>query len=82
MFLERYASSNSPLVRLIIALYLQTPILLLESFSNSLSWLERYAIAQHPNTPLTIIKKLAKDGNRVVRAAAKASLQKVNIVTD
>lgn len=82
VFLERYTSSNSPIIRLIIALYPQTPISALEALSNSLSWLERYAIAQNPNTPLTIRQKLAKDGNRVVRAAAKASLQKANIAID
>ena len=44
---------------------------------NALSdcWWERYAIAQNPNTPLTIIQKLAKDGNRIVRAAAKTRLE-------
>ncbi len=44
--------------------------------SNSISWLERYAIAQNQKTPEEILKHLAQDGNRIVRAAAKESLQK------
>ncbi|MEM9272218.1 MAG: hypothetical protein AAGA80_04525 [Cyanobacteria bacterium P01_F01_bin.143] len=42
--------------------------------SNSISWLERYAIAQNPKTPTDTLKQLAQDGNRIVRAAAKESL--------
>jgi len=41
--------------------------------SNSISWIERCAIAQNPNTPQNIIRYLAKDGNKVVRAAAIAN---------
>jgi hypothetical protein len=47
----------------------------LEANNRSLVWLERYAIAQHPNTSLETLKILATDGNRIVRAVAKASLQ-------
>lgn len=46
--------------------------------SNSISWLERYAIAQNPKTPKYTLKQLAQDGNRIVRATAKESLQKLN----
>jgi len=44
--------------------------------SNSISWLERYAIAQNKKTPEETLKQLAQDGNRIVRATAKESLQK------
>ena len=44
--------------------------------SNSIWWLERYAIAQNPKTPENNLKQLAQDGNRIVRATAKESLQK------
>jgi len=47
---------------------------LLAENSRSIAWLERYAIAQHPNTPLETLHTLAVDGNRIVRAVAKASL--------
>ncbi len=43
----------------------------LVSNSSSLSWLERYAIAQNINTPVDVLEHLEKDGNRIVRAAAK-----------
>lgn len=45
--------------------------------SNSISWLERYAIASNPKTPQSTLKILAQDGNRIVRATAKESLQKL-----
>ena len=44
--------------------------------SNSISWLERYAIACNQKTPKDTIKQLAQDGNRIVRATAKESLEK------
>ena len=44
--------------------------------SDSISWLERYAIACNAETPEDTLKKLAQDGNRIVRATAKESLQK------
>ena len=46
--------------------------------SNSISWLERYAIAQNPNTLRDTLEVLAQDGNRIVRATAKESLEKLN----
>ena len=61
--------------RLTILLDIRTPIPLLNKVSLSTSWLERYAIVQNPNTPLPIIKRLAEDGNRIVRAAAKLKLE-------
>jgi hypothetical protein len=39
-------------------------------------WIDRYAVAQHPNTPLNQVEVLARDGNRIVLAAAKANLQR------
>ena len=46
--------------------------------SNSISWLERYAIAQNPNTLRDTLEVLAQDGNRIVRATAKETLEKLN----
>ena len=62
--------------RLTILLDTRTPIPLLSKVSSSTSWLERYAITQSPNTPFPIVQRLAQDANRIVRAAAKASLEK------
>ena len=61
--------------RLTILLDTRTPIPLLTKVSSSVSWIERYAIAQNPNTPHPILQRLAKDGNRIVRAAAKSRLE-------
>ena len=44
--------------------------------SNSVSWLERYAIACNPKTPKDTLQQLAQDGNRIVRATAKESLER------
>ncbi|MBD2200272.1 MULTISPECIES: hypothetical protein [Calothrix] len=41
---------------------------------NLFTWYERYLIIQNPQTSTEILQILAKDGNRVVRAAAKARL--------
>ena len=45
--------------------------------SNSISWLERYAIAQNKKTPQHTLEILAQDGNRIVRATAKETLEKL-----
>lgn len=48
---------------------------LLSRNCNSTFWLERYAIAQNTQTSIKTLKFLAKDANRIVRAAAKANLE-------
>ena len=72
--LDRWESSISASNRLTVLLNFETPVSVLAKISRSSSWLERYAIAQNPNTPYPIIQRLAEDGNRIVRAAAKAKL--------
>ncbi|MEO1185530.1 MAG: hypothetical protein AAFX46_12940, partial [Cyanobacteria bacterium J06636_27] len=57
--------------RLLVFLHPSTPSEILAQNVYSSSWLERYAIAQNPNTPTEIRAILTRDGNRVVRAAAK-----------
>ena len=44
--------------------------------SNFIWWLERYAIACNQKTPKDTLKQLAQDGNRIVCATAKESLEK------
>lgn len=51
----------------------------LEENSNSLLWIERYIIAIHPQTPLNVVKRLTKDANRYVRAAALVMYQRFQI---
>jgi hypothetical protein len=62
--------------RLFILLHPQVPRNFLAEHSPSLWWWERYAVAQHPNTPPAAIKTLARDANRIVRAAARANLHR------
>ena len=64
-------SSTPTFTRLLVFLHPSTPREILEQNFHSSSWLERYAIAQNPNTPPDIRSVLTRDGNRVVRAAAK-----------
>ena len=52
----------------------QMPAAALAGRAFSLDWLERCAIAQNPNTPEPCLQRLARDGNRVVRGAARAAL--------
>ena len=73
--IEGYAKSNYPIVRLIVLLHPKTPTSVLKEKSHSTVWLERYAVAQNPSTPIDTLNTLANDGNRVVRAAAKANLK-------
>lgn len=73
--LNRWESSISAANRLTVLLDNQTPVSILAKVSRSTSWLERYAIAQNHNTPLPILQRLTKDGNRIVRNAAKVRLE-------
>jgi hypothetical protein len=59
----------------IVSSPLVVPIADLERLSRSIRWLERYAIAKHPNTPISIVRQLALDANRVVRATARNRLE-------
>jgi hypothetical protein len=67
---------NPSLSRFLVLLHPLAPYPALGKYYCSEVWLERYAIAQNPNTPLDILHTLAKDANRIVRAAAKANLQR------
>ena len=73
-----FIDSTTSLIRLFMLLHPQVSGKALAENSRSLAWLERYAIAQHPNTPPDTLHILAKDSNRIVRAAAKANLQNQN----
>lgn len=69
-----YAKCEYLIVRLIVLLHHKADENALKQKAASIEWLERYAVAQNPNTPLKIVKQLTNDGNKVVRAAAKANL--------
>ncbi|AFY57663.1 hypothetical protein Riv7116_5280 [Rivularia sp. PCC 7116] len=72
--LAEYAQSNNPFVRFVTLLHPLTPQQTLTQAANSASWLERYAVAQNESTPLETRSILARDGNRIVRAAANHNL--------
>lgn len=63
------------LERLLVLLHPNMPERSLDRGIRSFSWIERYAIALHPNTPTHTLDILTKDANRIVRAAAKASIE-------
>ena len=78
-FLEKLLKSKQPsFTRVLVFLNPLAPSEFLAKNFRSSFWLERYAIATNPNTPLDPLKFLAQDGNRIVRAAAKANLQQSN----
>ena len=74
---KNFAKSDTPSlsrIALFLSDYAESSVL--AENSNSISWLERYAIACNRKTPEDVLKQLAQDGNRIVRATAKESLQK------
>ncbi|MEG4320446.1 MULTISPECIES: HEAT repeat domain-containing protein [unclassified Microcoleus] len=75
--LEHYAKNALPFfTRLLIFLHPKVPARILAENSRSKAWLERYAIAQNSNTSINTLTALAVDINRIVRAAARANLQR------
>ncbi len=76
VFMQEYIESFEPsFSRLLVLLHPLAPSSLLEKNFRSPSWLERYAIAQNPNTPSHIRQRPVQDGNRIVRATARANQQ-------
>ena len=67
--LTEYAQSENAFVRFITLLHPLTPQDILNQGAESASWLERYAVADNPATSTQIKQHLAKDANRIVRAA-------------
>jgi hypothetical protein len=74
-FVAKHGRSNkASLKRLACLLLPDCPIPVLAKAVRSTDWKERLAIACHPRTPLAIRKQLARDGNRLVSAAASTTL--------
>lgn len=76
---KNFAKSEIPSLRR-VALFLSyyAASFVLTEHSNSISWLERYAIAKNQNTLKDTLEILAQDSNRIVRATAKESLEKLS----
>lgn len=82
LVLKNYAEASSNLVRLIALCYLPVESFKLEQLINSIYWLDRYGVTQNINVSCKQLEKLTNDGNKIVRAAAKANLenkQKANL---
>jgi hypothetical protein len=77
LVLEHYSKDYKPSFnRILLLLHPEIPAQFLAENVRSSVWIDRYAVAQHPNTPLNQVEVLARDSNRIVRAAAKANLQR------
>jgi hypothetical protein len=69
------AASGGPCNKRMLAFFCkEAPASALAKAQRSNDWLERAAIAMHPNTPPDVVSRLARDGNAVVRAIARAHL--------
>ena len=75
LVINHYANTELPSMRVKYITLIQPEVSqdLLQKKSNSVFWVERLAVAQNPQIPQNIIEKLAKDCNRLVRAAAKST---------
>ncbi|BAY81083.1 leucine rich repeat variant [Calothrix parasitica NIES-267] len=72
--LTEYIDSDNPFIRFVTLLHPLTPEEILTQAANSASWLERYAVAENQSTPSEIRLILARDANRIVKAAANQNL--------
>ncbi|NEP79477.1 MAG: hypothetical protein F6K39_15655 [Okeania sp. SIO3B3] len=72
--LSEYAQSDNAFVRFVTLMHPLTPVDNITEGCQSLFWQERYAVADNSSTPGEIREQLANDGNRIVRATAKANL--------
>jgi hypothetical protein len=60
--------------RLLAFLSKDAPVDSLAKAQRASDWMERAAIARNINTPMAVVRKLADDGNAVVRAIARSRL--------
>ncbi len=72
--LSEYLQSQVPFVRFISLMHPLIPIEFLQQYSQSLLWWERYALAINFSTPFEVRKRLTKDCNCIVKAAAQDNL--------
>ena len=75
--LANYAESNrATSTKLFLLLHPIAPQDYLAKYISSDNWRLRYAIAQNRNTPSHIRKQLINDANWIVRATARANINK------
>ena len=77
LLLQECTKGSQPsLPRLISMLHPECPVPTLAKHFRSSDWRERCAIAQNSSTPPNTLAILTREGNRVVRAAAKENLER------
>ena len=67
------AGSDEPLYRLLVHAHPQTPLRYLEAGVAAADWRCRYALTHNPAVSRAILVMLSRDGNALVRAAARAA---------
>jgi len=67
------AGSDEPLYRLLVHAHPQTPSRYLEAGAHAADWRCRYALTHNPAVPRAVLVNLSRDGNALVRAAARAA---------
>lgn len=73
-YMKALRSSTSDWIRPKLLAYEKLPMHFLRIFARSPIPIERYKSAQHPNASNALLKELAQDANRYVRAAARHRL--------
>ena len=73
-YAKELQSITGDFIRPELLAYEKLPIQFLYSFAHSPIPIERYKSAQHPNASMALLKELAQDANRYVRAAARHQL--------
>ncbi|GHO77153.1 hypothetical protein KSD_49240 [Ktedonobacter sp. SOSP1-85] len=73
-YMKELRSSTSDWIRPKLLAYEKLPMQFLSIFARSPIPIERYQSAQHPNASTALLKELAQDANRYVRAAARQQL--------
>jgi hypothetical protein len=72
--LDMCARSSESFYHVLALAHPLAPTAYVQSRASSPEWLERYAIARNPRAPHSALVQLTEDGNRIVRAAARAAL--------
>lgn len=71
--LAQALATPDPLCHAVALAHPSAPEDALADYAEAPAWLERVAVALNPRTPPAVRKALAEDGNRLVRAAARAT---------
>ena len=62
-----------PLEWAVVLAHPAAPAVRLSEHLKAVHWIERYAVARNPRVPMAVRERLARDTNRLVRAAARSN---------